>query len=329
MTSAPRWARVWVQKGPAHAQVKSRTRTPLKGESDIAFSPATSQLRNIGACVPRVSRILRIAQRPRIAPYSNDARLFKRGQTLAWHSELAAEDLLAMLAEMRRRPAERPLGLSVLRGRARQSQLAHPRLIELDKVLALLQMLALVHLLHRVDRGERDARLLRRLVEIGDLPSGDPLGHQRLERVHVLGARHPVLEDVFLCPLWIAHQLDQALPLMLFDREDEDFAVLAIGEKPRAERTRSKARSLAPRVRPVHEIHLEHRGDRLLLAHVDRLAFARAQLVAHRGERSQRGMRAALEIALRAEGLERRQFRVRRRAGAEIGPSPGIRGVQF
>src|ERR1700691_396329 len=91
MTSAPRWARVWVQNGPAHAQVKSSTRTPLKGESAITFSPLTSQLRNI--------RILRILHAPILRISDHHARLFELGQAIARHSALAAEDFLIMLAQ--------------------------------------------------------------------------------------------------------------------------------------------------------------------------------------------------------------------------------------
>jgi hypothetical protein len=168
-------------------------------------------------------------------------RLFELRQLIPRHSELAAEDFLGVLAEVRRRPPQRPLDLPVLRGRTWHRQLAHPRLFERHEEFALREMVAFVHLPHRVDRSEGDPRLLRRLVQVGDLPPGYPLAHQRLQRVHVLCARDAILEDILAGPLGIAHQLDQALPLMLFDREDEDLAVLAVGEEPRAERARAQA----------------------------------------------------------------------------------------
>src|ERR1700738_3121218 len=68
MTSAPRCASVWVQNGPAHAHVKSRTRTPLSGESAIAFSPRTSQLRNMRSQTTPVC--LSLARRSRGTPNS-------------------------------------------------------------------------------------------------------------------------------------------------------------------------------------------------------------------------------------------------------------------
>ena len=48
----------------------------------------------------------------------------------------------------------------------------------------------------------------------------------------VLTARDAVLEDLFLCPLRVTHQLHHPLPLLFFDANHQDFAVRAIEDGP-------------------------------------------------------------------------------------------------
>ena len=55
----------------------------------------------------------------------------------------------------------------------------------------------------RVNGGERNPATLRLAVEVRDLPLGEPVRHQRLQRVHVLSARKAILEDLLLRPLGI------------------------------------------------------------------------------------------------------------------------------
>src|SRR5437870_10966322 len=89
---------------------------------------------------------------------------------------------------------------------------------------------------HRRDRRERDATALRRLVELRDGLLATPLLEEHLQGVEVGAARQTVREQLEARPLGVAHDLDEALPLVLLDGAQEDPAVAALHEAERLDR---------------------------------------------------------------------------------------------
>ena len=240
-----------------------------------------------------------------------------------------AGDLGGVLSDGRRRPSQRPHGRAVLRGGAGQPEVPHARLVEVDEEPAGPQMLVVVHLAHAVDRCERDPVGLCLAVEVVHFPRTEPVLHEELEGVQVLAADQPVGEDLLVGPIRVAHELDKPLPLLLFDRQRKDLAIDGVGDEPRPQGPGTKAGCLAPGVGPVHEVHLEHGGDGLLLGHVDGLSDPGDQPVPVRRQRRECRVASGVEVALGAEGLERRQFGRRRRARAQERPSARVRRGQL
>ena len=156
--------------------------------------------------------------------------------------------------------------------------------------------------------------------------------HQRLKSASMFVPRvTSVLEDLLLRPLRVAHELDERLPLVLFDarrRRSCRRRSRAMNQGP--SKALAAGECLAPGVGPVHEVHLEHGRDASCSRHLDRLSLAGLSLGTG-GRPSSSGSRGAhaWHLVLGAERLERRQLGMRRRAGAQERPAGGVRGGQL
>src|SRR5882724_670337 len=101
-------------------------------------------------------------------------------------------------------------------------------MVEPRKEATCLQMRRGEQIAQRRHRRERDAALLRGVVEFRHRLLAAPLLEEDLQGVEVLATCQPVLEELEARPLRAAHQLDELLPLVLFDAADEDPAVAAL-----------------------------------------------------------------------------------------------------
>ena len=79
----------------------------------------------------------------------------------------------------------------------------------------------------------------------------------------------------------------------------------------------------------MHQRRLRHRRQAFLLGHLNRLAAAAGDAIEVRRQRGKRGHRAALEIRLMAEELQRRQLREWRRARSGDRHARRMRGVKL
>src|SRR5271154_3157569 len=133
------------------------------------------------------------------------------------HPELSAENLRVMLPQRRRRYpnlARRPRKLD---WRAGILVSARDRLSNLDKKIARLQMLRVQQVGHRRDRGKRHPPCLCLAVEVEHALLADPFLEEYFERVPVLRALGPVRKNFSIRPLRVAHDFDEAPPVMLED----------------------------------------------------------------------------------------------------------------
>src|SRR5207245_8060813 len=92
------------------------------------------------------------------------------------------------------------------------------------------------------DRGKRDSVALSLLEDLLYRLLAAPLLEENLERVEVRAAREAIGEELDRRPLGVAHDVDQALPLVLLDAAEEDPPVAALHEAERLDRLGAQAR---------------------------------------------------------------------------------------
>ena len=167
---------------------------------------------------------------------------------------------------------------------------------------------------HGGDGRERDATALRRRVEFLDRLIAAPLLEKDLQGVEVGPARQAAGEQLETRPLGVAHEVDEALPLVLLDGAEEDPTVAALHEAERLDRLLPEPRGDEARVGPELEGQLEDGGDAFLGRHLDVLAPPGRESGEQRAERADGGGEGRLEAGLVTEGLEGRQIRLTGRA---------------
>src|SRR2546428_6740329 len=221
-----------------------------------------------------------------------------------------------MLAEARRGRAQRPRRGGELVGRARHGERAGHGMLDGGEEAACLQVRRGEQVAHGRDRGERDAAALGRLVELLYRLLAAPLLEENLERVEVRAAREAVGEELDRRPLGVAHDVDQALPLVLLDAAEEDPPVAALHEAERLNRLGAQPRGDETAVGPELEGELEDGRQALLRRYLHVLAASRRQAGEEGAERADGRVQPGLEAGLIAERLERRG------AGAGAPPPP-------
>src|SRR5207245_2771837 len=136
-----------------------------------------------------------------------------------------------------------------------------------------------------LDGLETDLRqhLGRVLAEAG---GGRPQRPRRRAHPVRRAAGDPVLEQLHRRPFRIAHEVDEAPPLVLLDAAEEDPAVAALHEAERLDRLRAEARCDETAVGIELEGELEDRRDAFLGGDLDVLTVAARSPVQPRAERS-------------------------------------------
>ena len=151
-----------------------------------------------------------------------------------------------------------------------------------------------------------------------------PLLDEEAQHVGVLVAGLRRGEDLLRGPLGGAHQLDEALPLVLLDGDQEDEAVAAAEDLPGVERAHAEAVGVPPGIGPGDERRLQHGGDVRLAGQVDAFALPGGAGPVVGGERRRRAGDAGLQLGLVAERPQRRQLGPRRGARAEPPPATAV-----
>ena len=208
ITSAPRWASCSVQNGPAHTQVKSATRMPASGARRL------------------------IARRPRRSGSRRRPR--------------PRQDLVGVLPEPRGGTAKRPRCRREMVRRAGHRHGAASGWSHAAKKPRAFRCSGSSRS-PIVDTGANGTRRLWPAWYSSSTVCSlhHSLQHQ-LERVPVGATREAVLEQLDAGPLRIAHELDERLPLVLFDAAEEDPAVAALEEVERLDRLLAEARGDQP-----------------------------------------------------------------------------------
>src|SRR5207249_10481909 len=160
---------------------------------------------------------------------------------------------------------------------------------------------------HGRDGSEGDAAALRGLVELVDGSVAAPLLEERLEGVEVGAPGEAVGEDLEPTPFGVAHEVHEALPLVLLDRTEKEPPVATLDEAERLDWLPAEARGDEAGVGPELEGQLEDRRHRLLRRHLDVLAPAARQASKERTQRPDGRVEGRLETGLVTERLERRQ----------------------
>ena len=182
----------------------------------------------------------------------------------------------------------------------------------------------MVHLLHRLHRGEGDAAGLALVEELGHGVGRGPLGEVDVQDVLGGVAAVPVGEDLEGRPFRRSHELDQTLPLVLLDRDDEDGAVGDVEDLPRVDEPDAEAVGHLAPVRVADEGRLQDPGDVGHLTEVDLLAHTGAFGLVEGSERGGGGGDARRERRLVAVGLQGREVLPRGCARGEIAPAPAV-----
>lgn len=112
-------------------------------------------------------------------------------------------------------------------------------MIDLDEKAALGQMLLLGEVGHGQHRGETYPGGLAPIPEILHGMLFGPLFEVNVEEVLVLESQFESVEQAERGPFGFAHQLDEPLPLILFDRNQEDQAIGTGEDLPRIDQTRA------------------------------------------------------------------------------------------
>ena len=99
------------------------------------------------------------------------------------------------------------------------------------------EMIILIELCKRHDRRHTDSALLGFMVEVHDVPVPNKGLEVRIQQLYILSSCARCLKPLIGCPLGIAHELDQSLPLILFNANKKDLSVFGFkkrqGFKPR------------------------------------------------------------------------------------------------
>src|SRR2546428_5778489 len=191
-----------------------------------------------------------------------------------------------------------------LGGRPRHGARARRGMLDGDEEAARAEMRRGDQIAHGRDGRERDATALRGCVERPHGLLAAPLLEEDLQGVEVGAGRETVPEQLETRPFGVAHDLDEALPLVLLDGAEEDPAVAALHEAERLDGLLAEPRGDEARVGPVLEGQLEDGGDAFLGRYLDVLAAAGGEARKQRAERADGSGERRLEAGLVTEGLE-------------------------
>ena len=197
------------------------------------------------------------------------------------------------------------------------------RMLDFDEEVARVQVRVVGQFAHGLHRRKADAALLAGPKQLGHGLFLEPFVQIHLQDVLILGPLDAVLENLPAAPLRIAHQVEQARPLIFFGHDQKDEAVPTFVDAPRIQQPLAQPRSHAVAVGVVHEALFQERGYVGLHGQVDVLSAAGVQRAIIGAERGGRGGQPALVGGLLAERLERRRFGKVRRAGRQ--PRPAAR----
>ncbi len=156
-----------------------------------------------------------------------------------------------------------------------------------------------------------------------------PLLHQRAQLFGIAAAVRAVLETLFARPLRIAHQLDQAKPLVLLTAAKVNETVAGAHNVPGRDHLVRGAGVVRAAVRVVDVTELEKCRETLLDGDVDRLSLSRPQAMPVRRQSSERAVGSGLELRLMAEQFERRPYRGRLPVRGQRRRTAGMEGLQF
>ena len=246
-------------------------------------------------------------------------RLLRRG--------FRAAQQIVVLAQARRRTREPPSHRGGFERCARhQDRPAADRLRarQRNEEFPAAQMLVGIDVGHDVDRRERDSFFLRGRAQIVLVPSAGPFFQKQAHRVVIAPARQPVLEDLFVGPIGIAHQFDQPIPHRLFGAVGGNQAVAAFIDAERGQRARSQARGLPALIGIEDEAQLQRRGENFLLRDFNRLAAPALHPARQRGHDYRGGVESALELRLLSGRLERGHFGQRRTERRQRAKAPRV-----
>ena len=178
-------------------------------------------------------------------------------------------------------------------------------------------------------RREADPVLLCRVVKLPGIPLADEFLHELVHQILVLGSARPIGEHLEFRPFRAAHELDEALPLILLDADEEDRRVLRLEDAPRDQPARVVARQHRIVVGVARNAVFEDRRNVVLLGEVDVIPDpGPIRFPRHRQDGGGAGG-AGHQRTLVAEHLERRQARFDTDPGAEVGPTPGVTDDQL
>jgi hypothetical protein len=232
-------------------------------------------------------------------------------------------DLFGVLAQQGRAPAHLPWGLGELPLATRIGEPTRPGVIDLNEGRPRLKVFVHEQVLHLVHRRARDTARLHGVVGFQHRAPGQLPLDERQQRVVVLGADQAVFKQGRCRPLRVAEEVQEALPLVLGDADEEHKAIGQLHDPPRAEDAQAQARGHPPRIHVVHQPVFELAGDNGLDGDIDLLADAGAVPGEQRAQRGDSGVQPGLIVRLLTEGLQRRQVRVGERAGAHGQPAAG------
>ena len=216
-----------------------------------------------------------------------------------------AQNLVIMLAQQGSRAANVPPRFFELVGRAQMGQCPGLGVGHVNKKIAGFELFLLGHGFHGQYRGKTDPTLLAGLEEVLDCPALHPLVEIGLEHVPVLGANKGVFEYFPTRPLWIPHEINQALPLVLLHRHHKDQAVLTLIHAPGIDQAAAQPRRHLTHIGVVDKVLFQEGGDKLLNRKIDMLTLAGFVGFAIGGQARHSRSQPTLKVGLMAGRFER------------------------